>query len=399
MATAATIADQFIVTFGREPEYCSRAPGRVNLIGEHTDYNDGLVLPMAIDRSVDLWFAPRSDATVHLSSLNFSQSHRFSLDQPIAKSEFGWANFVLGVVAELKSMNVPLTGMDALIDGNIPVASGLSSSAAIEIATVLAFLQTTNSTWATPLEIAQIGQRAEQNFIGVQCGLMDQFISAAAIAGTALKIDCYSMSYEAVEIPEQISMVVANTKLSRSLAASAYNERREECTLAFDRLKRVLVQQDQFHHPPDAIHKLNASMLERGEALLPVKLSRRLRHVVSENGRVEQAAAILCRQPFDPAALGQLLNESHNSLRDDFEVSSEGLNRVVLIMQSSPGCFGARLTGAGFGGCAIALVDSNQLVSFLAEVRERSVDFDPQPDFFPVIPSSGGEVKQLNSDD
>lgn len=384
-------AEEFVARFGRHPEWVATAPGRVNLIGEHTDYNAGLVLPMAIDRRIEIWFAVRDDQQVNLHSKNFGQSASFLLDaQQMRRDQVTWSDYVTGVANVLLNQGHKLAGMDAIIFGDIPLGSGLSSSAALEVAAVLAFAQAASLRLAGPLEIAQLAQQAEREFVGVNCGLMDQFISAAGIAHHALKIDCQDMSFTSIKIPIDATIVVGDTKLSRSLASSAYNARRSEC----DKALQLIRSHWRGRADLTSLRQVDRSLVEASREFLPVELFRRCRHVASENERVSEAAVAL--QKNDLTRVGQLFDASHASLRDDYEVSSAGLNAMVECMRELPGCYGARLTGAGFGGCAIALIDAAAETEFTRQLLTRHQTSGPMAiEAYSVKPSAGGEMLEL----
>jgi galactokinase len=322
-------------------------PGRVNLIGEHTDYNDGFVLPVALKRDVRLALRARTDRRVRLYSVEYAEYDEFALDQLAYNKNLLWSNYVQGVAWSLQQLGLPLIGIDGVISGNVPRGSGLSSSAALEIASAMAFLSAADQLNAlNGPQIAKAAQRAENHFVGVNCGIMDQFISMLGAENHALLIDCRSLDYQLVPFPESAALVIGNTKASRSLASSAYNQRRAECEAGVAALLPVL---------PGirALRDVSSQQLTEHQALLPPVVYRRCRHVVDENERVLQTVAAL--QQNDLVTVGRLMNASHNSLRDDYEVSSQALDVMVEAMRSVPGCYGARLTGAGFGGCAIAL--------------------------------------------
>lgn len=337
---------------GREPAVVARAPGRVNLIGEHTDYNDGFVLPMAIDRAAWLALAPRSDRLVRVHALDFDDEQAFDLDalgEPGARDRgpHGWIEYIKGIAWALGEAGYTLRGWDGVIAADVPVGAGLSSSAAIELATARAWVSLSGGDipW-DPVAMARLAQRAERQWVGVQCGIMDQMISAAGRAGHALRIDCRSLATELLPIPGGVAVVVLDTGKRRELFASAYNERRAQCESAARRLGVPALR--------DATPELLAA---RAAALSRVE-QRRARHVVFENQRVLDAAAAM--RADDPVRLGQLMDQSHASLRDDFEVSCPELDIMVELGRSHAGCLGARLTGAGFGGCAVALVEGSQ---------------------------------------
>jgi len=384
------LANDFADRFRRQPTFKVSVPGRVNLIGEHTDYNEGLVLPMAIDRRVEICCAPRPDAVVNLYSCNYDQEFQFSLEQPFQKSsDRPWANYVLGVADILSRLGHPTSGFDGSIVGDIPIASGLSSSAAIEVATVLVFAELSGQLPHAPLAVAKLAQRAENDFVGVNCGLMDQFICAAGIEGHALKIACDTMNFDAIQIPDSVAVIVADTKINRTLAGSAYNRRRSECDQAFDMIRSRL----SLNFEINSMKDIGLDVVQASEPFLPETLLKRVRHVASENERVNLVSKALT--DGDLPLVGELLNESHYSLRDDYEVSSTGLDRVTSLMRDTEGCFGARLTGAGFGGCGIALVDSTDVERIMADMIGSSSQLQPTPEFFRVMPAAGTRVIQF----
>ncbi len=349
--------------FGSNPSHISIGPGRVNLIGEHTDYNDGFVLPVAIKRDVRVAFRPRSDRKVRLFSVEYSESFEFNLDEIAHNPDKLWTNYVMGVAWSLAERGLHLTGIDAALSGNVPRGSGLSSSAAIEIATALAFLHASGQINAlSGPQIAKAAQRAENAFVGVNCGIMDQFISIMGAENHALLIDCRTLDYTLAPMPENISLVIGNTKASRSLASSAYNERRAQCEEGVATLQSVL---------PEirALRDVTCAQLEQHKALLSETVYRRCRHVIGENERVMQTVAALASG--DLAQVGRLMNTSHESLRHDYEVSSAALDTMVDAMRSVAGCYGARLTGAGFGGCAIALVEPGREQAIADTIYEQ----------------------------
>jgi len=343
------IISEFERVYGEPPTYVAVGPGRVNLIGEHTDYNDGFVLPIALKRDVRFALRPRTDRLVRVTSLEYNDETSFNLDAIAYNDNKLWINYVQGMAAMLEAEGLTLTGMDAVLIGNVPRASGLSSSAALEVAAAKAFMAASGQLHALDgPSIAKAAQRAENEFVGVNCGIMDQFISVLGREGHALLIDCRSLDYELIPFPADAALVIGNTKASRSLASSAYNTRRQECETGVELLQRAL---------PDitALRDVSSAELEANKALLPETIYRRCLHVVAENERVLQTVDAL--QRGDLTTVGQLMDASHASLRDGYEVSSPALDAMVEAMVSAPGCYGARLTGAGFGGCAVALVE------------------------------------------
>ena len=383
-----TILDGFDSHFEGKATHLAIAPGRVNLIGEHTDYNDGFVLPVALDRDVRVLFRARDDNRVRLYALEFDSWADFELGVTERNARQLWPNYVQGVGLELAGLGIQLRGFEGIVSGNVPRGSGLSSSAALEIAAAKAFLTAANQIHAlTGPQLAKAAQKAENEFVGVNCGIMDQFISTLGEEGNALLIDCRSLSYRRVPFPEGVSLVIGNTKASRSLAGSAYNERRAQCEDGVRRLNAVLP-------GINALRDVSLEELEFHRALLSHTVYRRCRHVVSENARVQSTVAALEQGDF--GEVGRLMNASHESLRDDYEVSSEALDKMVESMRSHPGCLGARLTGAGFGGCAVALVQAGAEKSVREAVQESYAKaMNLWPEIYISPPSSGARVLPL----
>ena len=349
--TKLDIVSVFKQTFNAAPTAVIRAPGRVNLIGEHTDYNDGFVLPMAIDRGVWLALRPRRDNKVRLFSADFGVWGTFLLDA-LEKSK-GWLEYPKGVAWALQEEGYTLSGFEGVVTGDVPRGSGLSSSAALELATARAFYEVSGFEWDEK-RIAQTMQKAENEFVGANTGIMDQLISAAGKEGYALLIDCRSLDLTPVTLPENTVVVVMDTMTRHSHTDSGYNERRAQCEAAAGFFE------------VEALRDVTLEMLEaRGDKLAPTVL-RRARHVVTENQRTLDAADAM--KQGDADALGKLMNASHDSLRDDFEVTNDALNFMVECARAQPGCYGARMTGGGFGGCAVALVEAQKSEAFVEAV-------------------------------
>ncbi len=336
------VVRRFRERFGRLPEITVTSPGRVNLIGEHTDYNDGFVLPMAIDRATAIAASPRTDRTVVLESEGFGGAE-FALDR-LERGEESWIEYVKGVAW---AMRAP-TGFEGVIASDIPLGASLSSSAALEVGIALAFTALSNLEW-DPLEAARLTQRAENEWVGMNSGIMDQLICAAGRAGHALLIDCRTLEMEPVPLPPEVRVVVLDTGTRRRLTESRYNERREEC----DRAARAL-----------GVRSLRDATAEALERVGDSVLVRRARHVVGENARTLAAAAAL--RDGDARLVGELMVASHDSLRRDFEVSGAELDAMVASARDAEGCLGARMTGAGFAGCAVALVEADSVEPFAA---------------------------------
>jgi galactokinase len=383
-----TIIQEFTNQFQSNPTHVSIGPGRVNLIGEHTDYNDGFVLPVALDRDVRLVLRPRDDRLVRLYALEFDSWSEFHLDELQRSDETLWVNYVMGVAWALQERGIHLNGLDGVISGNVPRGSGLSSSAALEISCAKGFLAASNQSAAlSGRDIALAAQQAENDFVGVNCGIMDQFVSALGAEGHALLIDCRSLEYRLVPFPEEAALVIGNTKASRSLASSAYNERRKECETGVAILRQVLPS-------VKALRDVSSEQLKAAKDLLPPVVYRRCWHVITENERV--MATVNALAEGDLGTVGNLMNASHDSLRDDYEVSSPALDAMVEAMRSVDGCFGARLTGAGFGGCAVALVARGREEAVSDAIYDHYARaMNIWPEVYISRPSSGARVIEL----
>ncbi|HEX6536818.1 MAG TPA: galactokinase [Gemmatimonadaceae bacterium] len=358
----ARVIAEFARRFGASPTAIARAPGRVNLIGDHTDYNEGFVLPLAIDRAVWVALRPRTDRRVSARSLDFAEQVELDLSGgPSAFGErasgrSGWAEYVRGIAWALSAAGCHLDGWEGIVGSDVPIGAGLSSSAALELAVARAFTGVSHLPW-DPVAMARLAQRAENEWVGVNCGIMDQLISAGGVAGHALLIDCRSLGTRPVPIPAEASVVVLDTATQRGLVDSAYNERRAQC----ERAARGF--------GVSALRDVDLDTFEaRAGALDPVA-RRRARHVITENARTRAAAAALERG--DVREVGRLMYESHASLRDDFEVSSAELDRMVAIAGAHEGCVGARMTGAGFGGCVVALAGRAAAPALARDVMAR----------------------------
>jgi galactokinase len=379
----AALISRFEQRFGHRPAFLSRAPGRVNLIGEHTDYNDGFVLPMAINREVAVVGAPRDDRRIRLYALNFDDEACFALDQLQRGEPADWSDYPRGVAWALQEAGFDLVGFDGVLYGDVPIGSGLSSSAAIEMAVFMAFAACQPALAGLDrVRAAKLAQRAENAFVGVNCGIMDQFVSALGQAGHALFIDCRSLDYAPVRMPVGTAVVIVDTAAPRSLAASAYNERRAQCEAA----ARML--------GIPALRDLSPEIFAQRRAALPALVAQRAEHVIYENQRVLDAVAAL--RAGDVATFGRLMNESHDSLRDLYEVSSAELDAVVEIAWGVSGVYGARMTGAGFGGCAIALAEQTAIDALRdAVMREYPARTGRQPSIYICTASDGASWRLL----
>ncbi len=344
----------FAAQLGGRPTTVVRSPGRVNLIGDHTDYNDGFVLPLAIDLAVKIAFRPRDDDLVRLWSELANDWAEFSLES-LARGG-GWGAYIQGVAAEMVQLGLAQSGWEGVLVSDIPSGTGLSSSAALELSAARAFALVSEVEWDA-VEMALLCQRAENDWVGVNCGIMDQLVCATGEVDRSLLIDCRDLTRRAVPIPPDATVVVLDTGTERRLVDSGYNERRENCETAA-RLFEV-----------KALRDLDIETLERGEDRLDPVTYRRALHVVTENERTLLMAQ--CLDQGDLVAAGELMRQSHTSLRDDFEVSSDALNSMTESALLAPGCYGARMTGGGFGGSCVALVATGRIEEFRVDVLKR----------------------------
>src|SRR5271169_3161348 len=333
--------------YGAQP-LLVEAPGRVNLIGEHTDYNDGFVLPAAIQLQTTVAIAPRLDHRLMLFSENYSEQVEFDLEQLPRIPRRHWSDYVVGVGRKLEERGIRLNGANLLLSGDVPQGAGLSSSASLEVAACMAFLEVSQEQMEGA-EMALLCQRAENEFVGARCGIMDQFVSVHGRKDHALLLDCRSLKYRYLPIPDEVRLVICNTMVRHSLAGGEYNERRKECDSGayFFSTKVPGVR---------ALRDVSIEEFERHGASLPETDRRRCRHVITENDRVIRAADALARQ--DMKSFGRLMRESHASLRDDFQVSCHELDLMVELAVQIEGVYGARMTGGGFGGCTITLLEA-----------------------------------------
>jgi galactokinase len=338
-----------------------RAPGRTNLIGEHTDYNDGFVLPAAIDRATWVAITPRDDGIVRIHSDHFGETVEFDARESSPQPRRHWSDYIRGVELMLQRAGVRVSGADMLIRGDLPLGGGVSSSASLEVASAMAF--TAIASAEIPLiDLAKICQRAENEFVGARCGIMDQFAACFARAGHAVFLDCRTLQHAAVPLPANVSLVLCNTMVKHENAAGEYNARRRECEEAVARLAAAI---------PGvcALRDIGPSQLEQYRALLPGKLFQRAMHVASEDQRVLDARVAL--ENGDLQRLGALMAASHASLRDDYEVSCAELDLMVRFANEFDGRFGARMTGGGFGGCTISIVESARAADFSSYIGTR----------------------------
>jgi len=364
------IASEFAARFGAEP-IIVQAPGRVNLIGEHTDYNDGLVMPAAIQFHTAVAIADRCDGRVVIASENYGEQVEFAIAEFPRSARHHWSDYVVGVASKLKEAGIQVRGASMLIQGGVPQGAGLSSSASLEVAVCRALLEVTGEHLGGA-ETALLCQRAENEFVGARCGIMDQFVSVHGRRDHALRLDCRSLQYSHEPLPDEVRLVICNTMVRHSLADGEYNQRRQECEtgarLLAGRIPGV-----------KALRDVSMQQFEEYQASLPETVSKRCRHVISENERVNDAANALSEG--DLARFGDLMRESHNSLRNDFDVSCRELDAMVELASKVDGVYGARMTGGGFGGCTINLVQFDYVENFrrtMAEGYEKLIGHCPE---------------------
>ncbi|MFK7913147.1 MAG: galactokinase [Pseudomonadales bacterium] len=375
-STTATAA--FKESFGRDPALLATAPGRVNLIGEHTDYNDGFVFPAAINYHTAIAAAPRPDQTIAVVACDQNQARvEFSLGETAKfDSAQPWSNYVRGVVQQLQRAGYRLCGADLAISGNVPLGAGLSSSAALEIATIAALTRLSKE----PIEAAtaaRIGQQAENEFVGVPCGIMDQLISAAGRTDHALLIDCRSLQQTPVPLPAGYELLIINSNVRHALVDGQYRARREQCETAAA------------HFGVAALRDVTLAQLQSAQAELPPLVYQRARHVITENQRTLELVAAL--QAGETSSISQLMAGSHQSMRDDFEITVPEIDALVEIVSAVTGQHGGvRMTGGGFGGSVVALLPTTLTAAVQQQVNARYPDIaGREASMFVCQPSSG----------
>ncbi|HOU11618.1 MAG TPA: galactokinase [Anaerolineae bacterium] len=379
------VTQAYTARFQQPPQLVVRAPGRVNLIGEHTDYNDGFVLPVAVDQAAWLAVGPAEEPLTTIRAIDMNNDETVFAVTEVPASVGGWPDYPKGVVWAYLERGLQPTPINAVLASDVPVAAGMSSSAALELA--FAFAWNTFGQFDIALsDLALLCQRAENQYVGVNCGIMDQMISACGKAGHAMMLDSRSLDRRYFPMPEGVAVVVADSLVRRSLASSEYNVRRAQCEQAVTHLQA---------HVPEvkALRDVSLRNLERFGRSLPDVVYRRARHVVTENDRVLRFARALYTGDIDTA--GGLMVEGHRSLRDDYEVSAPELDVLVEAAVEVPGCYGARLTGAGFGGCTIALVAEEVVPEFQAHIAEvYDARFGKRPAVYVTHPADGVAVIQ-----
>jgi galactokinase len=384
----AAMTNAFAARFGPdEGLVLARAPGRVNLIGEHTDYNGGYVLPMAIERDIAVLGRITGDTRVRLYSLDFDQACEFDVDDHTFDKAHAWVNYPKGVIRFTREAGIDLRGFDAVIAGDVPVGGGLSSSAAFEVATAK-FLLALSGAKLDGVALAKLARRAENEFVGVQCGIMDQFVSVFAEENKAVFIDCKSLEHHALPLfGDGFEFVIANSMVKHALGESAYHTRQAECREGLDTLMSILGPRETLRDVDEGDYRVNR------DALRPV-VRRRLDHVFSENRRVLEALEAM--QATDAARFGQLMNASHDSLRDDYEVSCSELDALVEAARRTSGVLGSRMTGGGFGGCTVSLVhahSADDFVDAVADAYKKETGYDAE--FIRTKAAAGASVRTV----
>ena len=390
MNKARELLTAFVSRFGASTSASVyRAPGRVNLIGEHTDYNEGFVLPAAIGFSCWVGIAPRSDRRLNIYSENFGEAHETNLDALGNRGSGHWSDYPIGVAWALQQAGYRLRGADMYIAGDIPLGAGLSSSAAVEVSSGYALLSIAGHA-IDRTKLALLCQRAENEFVGARVGIMDQFVSCHGRAGHALLIDCRSLEFKPLRLPPNVSLVICNTMVKHKLQAGDYNVRRAECEEAVSKLSQSIP-------TIRSLRDVSAELLAQNRNLLTDTLYRRCRHIVSENERVQKVAGLFERGKT--GGLRELMAASHKSMRDDYEISCRELNIMVEIAERQRGLYGARMTGGGFGGCTINFVDVEHAAEFQRRVAaEYETATGLHPDIYICKASQGAALVETTSD-
>lgn len=355
----------FTDNFGGEPQLVVRAPGRVNLIGEHTDYNEGFVFPVAIDRDIMIAARPTSEDFIEIYSEDYKQRDRFSTKSILKTEEPAWSNYARGTLAVLASRKFPVSGFQAVSSSNLPQGAGLSSSAAYEVA-LLYLIDKLNDLSLSRKQIALFAQEAENDFVGVKCGIMDQFIATFGETDSGLLIDCRNLDYKPIPLnlkARRLSLVIVHSGVKRGLVDSEYNERRSQCAEGVRLLSQKLNRQLK------SLREVDVEDFEAVSRALPETISRRCRHVITENARVLDTVEALKEENLK--RVGHLLAASHESLKTDFQVSLPPVDILVELTKKHPGVKGARISGAGFGGCIVALIDKNAVDSYSTTVPQE----------------------------
>ncbi len=377
------ISEAFLARYNRLPAIWTRAPGRVDLMGSHTDYNMGYVMTLAIDRDTWVAAAPRGDNRVTIASLNVPGEGHFNLKNIAHDKEVPWTNYVRGVASAFRAEGHSLRGFDGLVHSTVPFGSGLSSSAAIEMAVALLFVALSDID-ISPVEMALIGQRAENEFVGVNTGILDQYSSVMGQAGSAIQLDCRQLTSEPVTISPDLSVVICNTCSERSLVGSEYDDRRAQCEEGVAILR-------QFYPTITALRDVSQDMFSHSRHVLPDVVARRCQFIIEENQRVLDLTEVL--PAGEGGELSRLFTDSYYGARDLYEVGAPAMEAMFRAMTAAPGIVAARQAGAGFGGSMVALVRNPSVESFCSDVTGRyRNETGIQPEVYPVNASAGAGI-------
>ena len=390
MSSLALVPDEIVKLYHQHfPDQASepavyRAPGRVNLIGEHTDYNLGYVFPIALEMACYTLIAPASHGQIRIYSRDLAKEFSLPVSElASAKPRHEWSDYVIGVAGELQKLGFQIAACDVLVASGVPSGSGLSSSAALEISSALAFLA---GRPFEKVELAKLGQRAEGQFVGMPCGIMDQYASVFGHAGAALQIDCRSLTHELVTLPENVSIIAANSMVKHELGTSAYRERVKECAAAVAALQEV-------DENVKSLRDVSLSFFERVQDSIPMLPRKRARHIVSETQRVLDLAA--ASEKKDLREMGRLFVASHRSMQYDYEITCEELDFMVDTSIKLPGIYGSRMTGGGFGGCTVNLVAPDAVADFEAKLTAAYQErYKLSPVFYHCDPAEGASRLQ-----
>lgn len=378
-----SLIDTYRREFSANPDCIINSPGRVNLIGEHTDYNDGFVLPIAIEQQTTLVIGSNNSDQIKMNNISFNETINISLSDLKKGEDSSWHEYIKAMIWALQEDNQELIGFNAVIYTTVPMGAGLSSSASLLLSIARAFSHISGFMWK-PKHMALLAKKAENKWVGVNCGIMDQMICAVGAKDHAVLIDCLDLEFETISIPKDVSIVIMDTMTRRELVESKYNERRSQCEEVADFFKVKALRDVTLEELYDNKDKLDPTSFKRAH------------HVISENERVLKTAYAM--QEHDVNTVGELMNLSHKSLDQDFEVTNKELNEIVKIAQLQPDCYGARMSGAGFGGCAVALIKDTAIDNFCKEVKKSYLKITKiEPELYVTKANDGCNSSSISS--